>query len=99
MISVISEVVSLIVMRGPLTFSVVVDDQVTCQPHQPVLQIALPRIVLIQRSVNSNKNLLCQILGRIRARGKAIGQIVDSPGIVVHNLLPGRAVTGATLAN
>jgi hypothetical protein len=38
----------LIVMRGSLALSVIVDDQVTRQPHQPVLQFTLPRIVLLQ---------------------------------------------------
>lgn len=95
----IGEIISLIVVRGPLAFAIIINDQITRQPHQPVLQIALARIVLIQRAVNSNKNFLRQIFSSVGARGKAIGQIVDAPGIVMNNLLPGRPVTGATLTN
>ena len=65
MVGVIGKIISLIVMRGPLAFAIIINDQITRQPHQPVLQITLARIVLIQRPVNSNKNFLRQIFSGV----------------------------------
>ena len=98
-VGVIGQVVGLIIVRRPLSLAVVVDDQVTSQSHQPVLQVTLFSVVLFQRSVNPDENFLRQVLGGVCSGGKAIGQVVDSPRVAVDNLLPGRAVPRATPAN
>jgi hypothetical protein len=51
------------VLRIPLTMTIVVDYQVPREPHQPVRQITLFGVVLIERSVNSDENFLGKILG------------------------------------
>jgi hypothetical protein len=54
----IGEVVGLIVVGSALSLSIVVDNQIACQPHQPILQVTLFGVVLFQRSIDSNKNFL-----------------------------------------
>jgi hypothetical protein len=98
-ISVIGEIVGLVVMRRALAFSVVIYDQITSQPHQPVLEVTLFRVVLFQRSVNPNKNFLGQVLGRISTRSKPIGQVVNPSRVAMNNLFPGRTIPGATPAD
>src|SRR5882724_8184770 len=99
MISVIGEVVGLIVMGCALPLSVVVDNQIARQPHQPILQVALFGVVLFQRSIDPNKNFLSQILGSVCSRSKSVGQVIDSSRISMNNIFPGRAIPSATLAN
>jgi hypothetical protein len=48
MILVILEVVSRLILGGALPFAVVVNDQITREAHQPVLQVALFGVVLFQ---------------------------------------------------
>ena len=95
----IGKVVGLVVMRRALSFSVVVNDQIPRQPHQPILQVTLFRVVLFQRSINPNENFLSQVLGCVRSRGKTKGQVIDSSRIAVNNLFPGRPIPRATPAN
>jgi hypothetical protein len=69
----IFKVVRVRVLRSALAAAVIVYDKITREPHQPVLKIALPRVVLFQRAIDAYKNFLRQILGSVRARGEAIG--------------------------
>jgi hypothetical protein len=46
------------VLRISLTMPIVVDYQISRESHQPVRQIALFGVVLIERSVNANENFL-----------------------------------------
>ncbi len=64
-IAVIGEIVGVIIVRCALSFAVIVNDQITRQPHQPVLQVTLLGIVLIQRTVNPYENFLRQIFCRV----------------------------------
>ena len=99
MISVVGKVVSLIIVWRTLSLPVVVDNQIPRQAHQPILQVALLRVVLFQRSINPNENFLSQIFGGIRARSKPVRQVINSAGLRMNNFFPGRAIPGATLAN
>src|SRR5437016_5073072 len=96
MIFVIFQVVGGLILRGALTLAVIVNDQVARQAHQPVLQVALFGIVLFEGSVDTDKDILSQILSTIGTRSEAISQIVYAARISLHNLFPGRAITGAT---
>src|SRR5260370_42247473 len=53
-------------------------------------------VVLVERAIDANKNFLGQILGGVRPRREAVGEIVDAPRIVLDNLFPGRAIARAT---
>jgi hypothetical protein len=48
MVTVISKVIRMIVVWRPLTFSVVINDEIAGQPHEPILQVTLFRIILTQ---------------------------------------------------
>jgi hypothetical protein len=69
----IFKVVRVRVLRSALAATVIIYDEITREPHQPVLKIALPGVVLFQRAINADKNFLRQILRSVRARGEAIG--------------------------
>jgi hypothetical protein len=58
MIAVVCKVIRMIVVWRPLSFSIVINDEIAGQPHEPVLQVTLLRIVLTQRAINPNKNFL-----------------------------------------
>src|SRR6185503_5253478 len=98
-ITMVGNVISLIVMWRSLSFPIVVNYQVTSQPHQPVLQITLLRIVLIQRAVDSYENLLSQIFCGIGTRSKSVGKVVDASGVTLNYLLPSGSIARATSAN
>src|SRR6185436_10390759 len=98
-ISVVGEIVGLVVVWRALSLAIVVDNQVARQPHQPILQVALFRIILFQRSINSNEDFLSQILSSICSGSKSISQVIYSSRISVDNVFPGRAISRATLAN
>jgi hypothetical protein len=76
--------------------AVIVNYQISGKPHQPVCQIAVFGIVLVERFVNADKNILRQIFGGFDARRKAIGEIKDAPRKGRNNLLPSRSVAGTT---
>src|SRR5688572_4900088 len=95
----VGEIVGVVIVRRALAFPVVVDDQIARQAHQPVLQVPLFGVVLIQRAINSDKNFLGQIFGGVCSGGKSVGEVVNATGIVLDDLFPGRAVARATPAN
>jgi hypothetical protein len=86
-------------MWRSLSLAVIINYQITRQPHQPVLQIALFRVVLIQRAVHPYKNFLGQIFSRIGAGGKSVGKVVNAARVGLNNLLPSRAIARTTPAN
>ena len=65
------------IVWGALPLAIIVDDEISREPHQPVLQITLFRIVLIQGTVNANKDFLRQVFRRIGARSEAISEVID----------------------
>ncbi len=73
--------------------SVVIDDQVSSQSHEPVGEITGLRIVLIKRAVDPNKDLLSKILGLFVTSTETIGKIVDTPGEGPDDLFPRPTVT------
>ena len=87
-ITVVGKIVRVIIVRRALAFAVIIDNQITRQPHQPVLQITLLGVVLIQRTINPNKNFLSQIFGGVGAGSEAVGEVIDAPGVTLDNLLP-----------
>ena len=86
-------------MRRALALPVVVDNQIARQPHQPILQVSLFSVVLFQRSIDSYENFLRQILGCFCSRSESVSEVIDSSGVRMNNVFPGRAIPGATLAN
>jgi len=98
-IAVIGLIIGVIVVWRSLTLSVIVNDQVARQAHQPILEITLLGIILIQRTVNPYKNLLGQVFGGVGPRSESVGEVIDTPGIVLDNLLPRRAIARPTPAN
>src|SRR6266542_824161 len=98
-IGVIRKIIGLIVMWCALSFSVVIDNQIARQPHQPILQVTLFSVILFQRSVNPDKHFLSQVLSCVSSRSKTVGQVIDSSRVAVHNLFPRRPVPRATPAN
>src|SRR6185369_14273469 len=89
----------MIVVWRSLTFSVIVNDQVARQTHQPILEITLLWIVLIQRTVNPDKYLLRQVFSSIGTGSESVGQVVNTARVVLDNLLPRSAVARTTPAN
>ena len=83
MIRVICQVFSMAVMRRALAAAIVINDQVTRQTHQPVLQVTLFGIVLFQRSINANENFLCQVFSGVSTTfsefAKVIGDVIGKP--------------------
>jgi hypothetical protein len=98
-ITVIGEIVGEVVVRGTLALPVIVDDEIASKPHQPVLEIPLLRVVLIQRTINPYENFLSQIFCCVGARGKTVREVVNAAGITLNDLFPRRAVARATPAN
>src|SRR2546421_5500041 len=95
MVFVFFEIVRGFILRGALSLAIIVNDEIARQPHQPVLQISLLWIVLVERAVDANKNFLRQIFGRVSARGKSVREVVNAAAVSLDNLFPGRAVTVA----
>jgi hypothetical protein len=75
----IFHIVSIRILRIALAMAVIVNYQISGKPHQPVCQIAVFGIVLVERFVNADKNILRQIFGGFDARRKTIGKIKDAP--------------------
>ena len=86
------------VLRVPLPVPVIVDYQIACEPHQPICEVALLRVVLVERAVNANKNILCEIFRRVDARGKAVREVEYPSRERGDNILPRRpiACSGST---
>jgi hypothetical protein len=68
------------VLRVSLAVPVIIDYQISRQPHKPVRQVALFGVILIQSLVDPDKYLLSQVLGSGDAGRKPIRQIKDPPG-------------------
>src|SRR5688572_722639 len=98
-ISVVCQVIGLVVVRRALPLPVIINDEVPRQTHQPVLQITLLSVVLLQRSINPDKNFLSQILCCVRSRRETVSEVVNSARVGVDNFLPCRAISCATPAN
>src|SRR6266581_4515885 len=98
-ICVIFQVIRRGVLRRALSLSVVVNNQIPRQPHQPVLQVALPGVVLIEGAINPYEYFLGQVFGGVCSGGKSIGEIVNPSRVRLNNLFPRRAVARATSSN
>jgi hypothetical protein len=78
-----------------LPVAVIVNYQIAGETHQPIREIALFRIVLVQCPIDAYENFLGQILGGIRARRKPVREIEDATRICRNDIFPRGAVTGA----
>ena len=83
------------ILRIPLPVPVIVNYQISREPHQPIRKVALFRVVLVERLVDPDENFLCQVLGPVDARGKSVSQIKYSPREKRDNIFPRRAVAAA----
>src|SRR5215831_3038747 len=95
MIFVILQIIRNFVLSSALPLAIIVDDQVPGQPHQPVLQIALFWILLVEETINANENFLLQVFSGISSGGKSIGEIVDTTAVSLDNFFPGRTIACA----
>jgi hypothetical protein len=93
MVLMIFKIVRRFILWRSLPLPVIVDNQIAREAHQPILQIALFRIVLLERTVNPNENFLGQVFGGIGPRGESVGEIVNAPAVGLDNLFPCRAIT------
>jgi hypothetical protein len=75
-----------------LAVPVIIDYQISRQPHQPIRQIALFRIVLKERTVNSDEDFLREVLGSLDIRGETVCKIENPSGKRCYYLFPGKAV-------
>src|ERR1041384_298435 len=83
----------------PLSFAIVINDQVARKAHQPVRKVAERRIVLVERTINPNEDLLRQVFRATVARSEPIRQIVDPARVLTHDLRPGLLVAFHTTLN
>src|SRR6267378_4989372 len=95
MILVILQIVGRFVLWCSLPLAVVVNYQISGQPHQPVLQVALLRIVLFKGSIDPDKDFLGQVFRGVSAGCEPVGKIVDATSKSLDNLLPCRTVACA----
>jgi len=80
------------ILRIPLTMSIVIDYQVPRQPHQPVREIALFGVVLIERAVDANEDFLREVFGGVRIRCEPVCEIENPPRERLHDLFPRNAI-------
>jgi signal transduction histidine kinase len=80
------------VLRIPLSMAIVVDDQIPRQPHQPIREITLFGVVLIEGPVDADENLLREILGRVGIRSKSVSEIEDASRKSLNDFFPGNAI-------
>jgi hypothetical protein len=80
------------VLRIALSMPVVIDYQIPREPHQPVRQIALFGVVLIERAVDADENFLSQVFGGIGVGCKTVREIEYPSGKRLNDLLPRHAV-------
>src|SRR5947209_7660345 len=98
-ISVIFQITGGGVLRRALSLAVVVNNQIPRQPHQPILQVTLLGVVLIEGTINPYEYFLGQVFGGVCSGGKSIGKVVNPSRVRLHNLFPRRAVARATSSN
>src|SRR5215470_6110113 len=85
--------------RCPLALTVVVDDQIASQPHEPVRQIPNVWVVLFKRAIDPYEYFLGQVFGRRMARRESVGQIVDPAGELTDYFRPRLLITASTTLN
>lgn len=80
------------ILRIALSMSVIIDYQVSREPHKPVRQISLLGVVLVERSVDSDEDLLCQVFGRVWIGCKSVCEIKYPSRERLHDLFPRQAI-------
>jgi hypothetical protein len=83
------------ILRITLAVPVIVDYQIPSEPHQPIRQVALFRVVLIQSAVDAYENLLGKVFGRLGVRCKAVSEVEYPPRKRRHYLFPSNAIPGS----
>jgi len=83
------------ILRISLPMAVIVDYQISGQTHQPVCEVALFGVVLIQSSIDPDEYFLRKILCRIGVRCESIGEVEDPAGKESNYLFPRDAITAA----
>src|SRR5262249_20641586 len=78
---------------------VMVNEEVAGDASHPGGKAAVRRVVTPQRAVDAQEDILAQILGLVAIAGETVAQIVDSPRVPPHKLLPGRTVAREALLN
>jgi len=84
------------ILRITLPMAVIINYQITGESHQPIGEVALFCIVLVERPIDAYENLLREIFGGVGARGETVCKIKDTPRIRGDYLLPSRSVARAS---
>jgi len=71
---------------------VLVDAEIPAEPHEPG-QKTRRQVELEERAKNPQENLLRQLPASSRLPGELKGDVVDAPGVPLHQELPGDLVT------
>jgi hypothetical protein len=80
------------ILRIPLTMPIVVDYQISRETHQPVRQVTLFRVVLIEGPVYANEDFLRKIFGSIGIRSEPVSEIEDPTRERLNDLFPRNAI-------
>src|SRR5882672_5846213 len=76
-----------------------VHQQVSCQGGQPGGKCPFFKVIAAHRPVNPDENVLRQVLRVVRGVRKPITQVVNTPVMQTHNLLPCSGVACQASAN
>src|SRR5262244_1433575 len=79
-ILVIGQVVTRVGRRS-LPLAIIVDDQIPSQAHEPVRQISKGGVILAERTIHANEDLLRKVFSRAVTGGEPVSQVVDAPRV------------------
>ena len=66
-----------------------VDQQIPAQPRKPYRKRTLPGPEALERAEHAQKNFLRQVLRFMVRAGEAVADRVHTPGMDLHQVLPG----------
>src|SRR5204862_5745734 len=79
--------------------AVIVDKKIPAQPRQPGDKRTLVQPIALERSKDSQKNFLCQILGLGIASRETITKAINPAGVDPYQLLPTGGITAQATFN
>src|SRR5260221_425879 len=75
----------------------VVHQQVAGKRGQPGSKSAFLNVIAAKGPVDSDKDILGQVLGVVSGVGEAVAEVIDAPLVQTHNALPSHSIAGHTL--
>src|SRR2546430_1486298 len=73
-----------------------INEQVAGDGRNPSHERCPPCVVRTQRAIHLDEDFLRKILGIVRRARETIADVIDSPVVALHNLLPGHRVASDT---